>query len=143
MHIKILDRADRYHCTIELQDSDLAKMTVGDLMKRVATQSEHLRKLLIQNHPNSGKKQGFDINRMRLTIGDAKGAALSDKRVKLGDAFGKTTSGEVTLIFKDLGPQISWKLVFLIEYFGPILITAVLVVFQKQIYGESKPYNLT
>jgi very-long-chain enoyl-CoA reductase len=35
----------------------------------------------------------------------------------------------LTLIYKDLGLQISWKLVFLIEYFGPILITGILAVF--------------
>ena len=37
--------------------------------------------------------------------------------------------------------QISWKLVFLIEYFGPILITVLLMTFRKQIYGEDKPYT--
>lgn len=30
---------------------------------------------------------------------------------------------------------------FLIEYFGPILITVLLVIFQKQIYGRSKEYT--
>ena len=44
-------------------------------------------------------------------------------------------------MFKDLGRQISWKLVFLIEYFGPILITLTLIVFQKQIYGRTKAYT--
>ena len=45
------------------------------------------------------------------------------------------------MVFKDLGPQISWKAVFLIEYFGPILITAVLGLLQKQIYGKSNPFT--
>lgn len=50
-------------------------------------------------------------------------------------------AGTLHLVYKDLGLQISWKLVFLIEYFGPILITVLLVAFSKQIYGESKPYT--
>ena len=32
-------------------------------------------------------KKNFDVNRMRLTIGDAKGKALSDKRQVLSDVF--------------------------------------------------------
>lgn len=44
-------------------------------------------------------------------------------------------------MFKDLGPQISWKLVFLIEYFGPILITVFLMMFSKLIYGKSVEYS--
>ena len=44
-------------------------------------------------------------------------------------------------IFKDLGMQISWKLVFLIEYFGPIAISLLLVGFQKEIYGKIKEYS--
>jgi hypothetical protein len=67
---------------------------------------------------------------MRLTVGDAKGPALADKRITLGKFFTpEEVKGEITLIYKDLGLQISWKLVFLIEYFGPILITVILMVF--------------
>lgn len=51
------------------------------------------------------------------------------------------TEKNVTLVFKDLGPQISWTTVFLVEYFGPILITGLLVLFQKQIYGKSAPFT--
>lgn len=82
---------------------------------------------------------------MRLTLNDAKGRAMSDKRGK-ALAFlkegGEVTNKQVLLVFKDLGLQISWKLVFLIEYFGPILITACLVAFQKQIYGKTSEYTL-
>jgi very-long-chain enoyl-CoA reductase len=63
---------------------------------------------------------------------------LADKNKTLGD-YSKDSS--IRLVFKDLGRQISWTTVFLIEYFGPILITGLLAVFQKQIYGESKPFT--
>ena len=35
--------------------------------------------------------------------------------------------------------QISWTTVFLVEYFGPILITVLLVAFREQIYGRNPP----
>ena len=28
------------------------------------------------------------------------------------------------VIFKDLGPQVSWRFVFMVEYFGPMAIFA-------------------
>lgn len=83
---------------------------------------------------------------MRLTVGDAKGKAMADKRMTLDKFFTSedVKSGEaITLVFKDLGLQISWKLVFLIEYFGPMLITALFVIFQKQIYGSTFKYNMS
>lgn len=38
-----------------------------------------------------------------------------------------------TLVFKDLGPQVSWTTVFLVEYFGPILIHTIFYLFP--VYG--------
>jgi len=77
-------------------------------------------------------KQNFDINRVRLTVGNAKGRAVVDKRATLGLLF-KEEAGkdEIVLVFKDLGRQISWTTVFLVEYFGPILITGLLATFQQ------------
>jgi len=49
-------------------------------------------------------KRKFDINRMRLTVGDAKGRALSDKRSTISSFFTKEEmSKEIVLVFKDLG----------------------------------------
>jgi len=67
---------------------------------------------------------------LRLTVGDAKGRALADKRAKLSQFFTvDELKGETVLVYKDLGLQISWTVVFLVEYFGPILIACLLVVF--------------
>ena len=67
---------------------------------------------------------------MRLTVGTAKGRALTDAKAKAGDVFtAEEKKDTITLVFKDLGRQISWKLVFLIEYFGPILITGLIAAF--------------
>ena len=63
-------------------------------------------------------------------MGDAKGRAMADKHQNVNGFFTEDEKkAEITLVFKDLGAQISWKLVFLIEYFGPILITVLLVLF--------------
>ena len=68
---------------------------------------------------------------------------MSDKRMLLSKFLTpeELKEGNLKLVYKDLGLQISWKLVFLIEYFGPILITGLLIAFSKQIYGETKPYT--
>ncbi|TRY53187.1 Ubiquitin domain-containing Steroid reductase [Cryptosporidium tyzzeri] len=44
-----------------------------------------------------------------------------------------------TLYFKDLGVQISWRLVFFIEYLGPIIIFPIFYFFPTLIYGEPAP----
>lgn len=64
-----------------------------------------------------------------MTVGEQRGAALADKTKKIEEYFGSRTEKEVILYFKDLGMQISWTTVFLVEYFGPILITVVLILF--------------
>lgn len=64
---------------------------------------------------------------MRLTINEQRGVALQDKTKRLEEYLPENK--EYTLFFKDLGPQISWTTVFLVEYFGPILITVLLMLF--------------
>lgn len=85
----------------------------------------NLQKLLIKDC-EAVRKRKIGTERIRLTIGDARGPALSDKRKPISEYC---KGQEATLVFKDLGPQISWRTVFLIEYFGPILITGLLALF--------------
>ena len=42
---------------------------------------------------------------------------------------------EQVLCFKDLGMQLSWRLVYMIEYAGPLIIAPLLYYFPQQIYG--------
>ncbi|KAJ3010706.1 UNVERIFIED_CONTAM: 3-oxo-5a-steroid 4- dehydrogenase [Siphonaria sp. JEL0065] len=77
----------------------------------------------------------WDVTRQRLSTSDGKtlekGKSLAESGVKDGDA----------VIFKDLGPQIGWTTVFLIEYLGPILIHAFIFYNQKLVYGSSAPMS--
>ena len=72
------------------------------------------------------EKRKIGVERIRLTVGEARGPALSDKTKPISEYCKEP---EVTLYFKDLGMQISWTTVFLVEYFGPILITMLLIMF--------------
>jgi very-long-chain enoyl-CoA reductase len=50
----------------------------------------------------------------------------------------KELGGEkVTLVFEDLGLQLSRRLVYLIEYLGPLVIFPLLFYCPEQIYGQS------
>ncbi|CAG8459973.1 14475_t:CDS:2 [Ambispora leptoticha] len=42
-----------------------------------------------------------------------------------------------TVLFKDLGLQIGWRTVFIIEYFGPLVIHPIFYYFSTEIYGKS------
>ena len=99
MEIQVKDRKDRQLVKLSLsQDATLLE----------------LKKAFQKNY-----KSSLYPSRQWFNIGDAKGEALKDDDKKLKDQGVK--SG-VTLVFKDLGPQVSWRLVFLVEYVGPIII---------------------
>ncbi|KAI9269943.1 3-oxo-5-alpha-steroid 4-dehydrogenase-domain-containing protein [Sporodiniella umbellata] len=73
----------------------------------------------------------YTVDRQRLTT--------EDKKVLDAD---KTLSQEGikhngVIYFKDLGPQIGWRTVFLIEYGGPLLIHPLFYYLSKFIYGSS------
>ncbi|EER05998.1 synaptic glycoprotein sc2, putative [Perkinsus marinus ATCC 50983] len=82
--------------------------------------------------------------RQRLTLPlSADSAKKGSKPVALTDDSATLSSygladGDV-IVFKDLGPQISWRLVFFIEYFGPMVIFPILYYGQKHVYGAVSP----
>lgn len=80
----------------------------------------------------------LDESRLYFTVGSPKGLALKDKKKIIGDYLRDLTIEEIENVkfyLKDLGPQIAWKTVFLVEYAGPIAITLALCLFRKQVYN--------
>lgn len=63
---------------------------------------------------------------------DPKAKALKDEST-LGDL--RLQSGD-RLYLKDLGPQIGWKTVFLVEYFGPLALYLLTVARPSWMYGQ-------
>ncbi|BGP56307.1 hypothetical protein JCM8202_005294 [Rhodotorula sphaerocarpa] len=101
----------RFPLTVELASADA---TVRDLKQQI----QHRAKL--------------QMARQRITTLDKK-LALDDDDQKLVDAG--VASGD-RLEIKDLGPQIAWKTVFLIEYFGPLFIHPLFYYGSQLIYRQ-------
>ncbi|KAJ2965032.1 hypothetical protein NQZ79_g103 [Umbelopsis isabellina] len=73
----------------------------------------------------------FYPDRQRLTTEDKKALNLDQTLAEQGLIDGSV------VIFKDLGPQIGWRTVFLIEYGGPLLIHPLFYYLQKLIYHDN------
>ncbi|KAI9596889.1 3-oxo-5-alpha-steroid 4-dehydrogenase-domain-containing protein [Syncephalis fuscata] len=89
-------RSSRFPLTLEL-GGNAETITVDDLRQAIHKQ-------LPKYYP---ARQRLTIETKVLEVGQS----LSKYDVKDGD----------TITFKDLGPQISWRLVFIVEYFGPLV----------------------
>ncbi|GAA5999672.1 trans-2-enoyl-CoA reductase (NADPH) TSC13 [Rhodotorula paludigena] len=100
----------RFPITLELAQ---AAPTVADLKSAIAAKAK------------------VNVHRQRLTTADRK--ALDDDDKPLSD-FG-VKSGDA-LEFKDLGPQVAWKTVFLTEYFGPLFIHPAFYFGSKLFYRQ-------
>ncbi|KFG82857.1 steroid alpha reductase family protein [Metarhizium anisopliae] len=77
-----------------------------------------------------------DFNRIGIYDPTTK-KTLKNRKARLADEPNVSAANEV--LVKDLGPQISWRTVFVIEYFGPILFHALVVAARPYIYknGDS------
>ncbi|KAF7618881.1 hypothetical protein AFLA_000527 [Aspergillus flavus NRRL3357] len=65
---------------------------------------------------------GSSIHRLRITKGSDRSVVPNSKETKVDDTGLKERS---VVHVKDLGPQIGWRTVFIIEYFGPLVIPAL------------------
>lgn len=75
----------------------------------------------------------FKSERQWFTVDTAQGEPLKKDKMRLKD-LGKET---VTLVFKDLGPQMSWRLVYFLEYLGPLLIFSAYFYCPEWFWGRS------
>jgi len=84
-------------------------------------------------------KANVSVARQRLTLpsNDDKARPVAlDADKKLSD-YGLTT--DCKIVFKDLGPQISWRMVFVLEYLGPMLLYPIFYLQPWWIYGSDLP----
>jgi very-long-chain enoyl-CoA reductase len=82
------------------------------------------------------------IHRQSFKFGDAKNPTRLDDDGKTLKSYG-VTSG-TSLSFKDLGPQIGYRTVFLIEYLGPLIFMALYAIRPAIVFGKDakeQPYN--
>ncbi|CAG8558456.1 9210_t:CDS:2 [Paraglomus occultum] len=77
----------------------------------------------------------FYPERQRLTYNDQ---VLDDRKKRLSDYGIKS---EDKILFKDLGPQVAWRTVFLIEYLGPLVIHPIFYYGSRWIYGEEVEHS--
>ncbi|CAH2351800.1 very-long-chain enoyl-CoA reductase [[Candida] railenensis] len=78
----------------------------------------------------SEANRNISIDRLRVTIKDVGSRKVSqiplDPKISIAESAGiPDDAQEITLYVKDLGPQIAWRTVFLVEYLGPLLIHPV------------------
>ncbi|KAH3910200.1 hypothetical protein HBI56_078660 [Parastagonospora nodorum] len=78
------------------------------------------------------KASKFDIHRLRVTKGSDGAAIPNGSDVKVHDTGVRNKSA---IDVKDLGPQISWQTVFIVEYLGPLLIHPLMYLARPILYN--------
>ncbi|SCU82952.1 LANO_0B07932g1_1 [Lachancea nothofagi CBS 11611] len=68
----------------------------------------------------SAKNKNINTNRIRLTI------LKEDKQIPITSDHAFEDLSTVQLFAKDIGPQISWRFVFCMEYLGPIILHSLM-----------------
>ena len=76
----------------------------------------------------------YSVHRLRITKG-SDGSAISSSPSTTVISTG--LRNQSTIYIKDLGPQISWLTVFIIEYLGPLLIHPIFYYLRPYIFGKS------
>lgn len=122
MELKIISRSGKELGTFNLSE----KSTVLDLKKKF---NEKCKNYIVKQ---------YTPDRQRFCIKNESGPVLSDDSSSLSSML----KDERTICFKDLGYQLSWRMVYIIEYAGPLLIAPLLYYFPEKIYGYYAPKTL-
>jgi len=118
MNIEVKTRSGKSLASVSLP----ANATVDDL------------KLAFKKH-----QPQYPLERQRFTTEPVGGVALQNgKRLSDYPQIRDTS----TVYFKDLGPQIAWRTVFLVEYFGPLFVYLLFYSGQETIYHSTTPHTL-
>ncbi|KAF8852893.1 steroid alpha reductase-like protein [Acephala macrosclerotiorum] len=110
-------------------------------IKKLPTSIEVTDKTTVQDVKNQLAKQAGGIDPERLGLFDPeKKKILKDRRAFVSQH--QDVMGGKEILVKDLGPQISWKTVFIIEYLGPILIHLITpLLLRPYIYSSAPPLS--
>jgi very-long-chain enoyl-CoA reductase len=83
----------------------------------------------------------FSIHRLRITKGSDGSLLQNSKDTSINSTGLRDQS---TIFVKDLGPQISWRTVFIVEYLGPLLIHPLVYALRPYVYpsASSQPSQL-
>ncbi|KAG9239993.1 steroid alpha reductase-like protein [Calycina marina] len=84
-------------------------------------------------------RQANNMDHNRLGLYDAKKKILRDRRALIRK--NKDVFDAQEIFVKDLGPQISWLTVFVIEYAGPIVIHLLFLPLRKYLYSSNPPLS--
>lgn len=87
-----------------------------------------------QLYEDLAKKSNFSIHQLRITKGSDGHAINNTKDVTVHSTGVRDQS---TIYVKDLGPQIGWRTVFVIEYAGPIIIHPLVYALRPYIYSSA------
>ncbi|CCF75277.1 enoyl reductase [Babesia microti strain RI] len=102
----------RCHNGVFIDRLDLPDDATGDTLRKIFYSKYH-----------------YYPERQKWTLNSANGTLLEDKPLSsLG------VKDDSTLFFKDLGVQVSWRMVFCLEYMGPLLIFPCLYFFPSIFY---------
>ncbi|KAK5944171.1 3-oxo-5a-steroid 4- dehydrogenase [Knufia obscura] len=82
------------------------------------------------------KRTKYSIHQLRITKG-SDGSVINN--VKDTSVHATGVRDQSTIYVKDLGPQISWRTVFIIEYAGPVFIHPIIYALRPYIYSNAPP----
>ena len=123
MELRIVSRSGKEMVTLTLTE----KSTLNDLKQKF---HEKCKIYLVRQ---------YSPDRQRFCLKSATGPAINDNSVPLISLL----KDERVVCFKDLGLQLSWRLVYIIEYAGPLIIAPLLYIFPEKIYGYYSPKTWT
>ncbi|EGC39010.1 hypothetical protein DICPUDRAFT_52983 [Dictyostelium purpureum] len=88
----------------------------------------------LKNQVKSKTKRSID--RIRLSIPKSGSSNLFEGLTNNKDLVSKFVGNDGTIYYKDLGPQISWTLVFVCEYAGPLFVYPLFYFLPSIFYGS-------
>lgn len=91
-------------------------------------------------HEKVASNSNLPVSQIKLSVLESDGKYKPiDSDKTLNEVFdAQSLLGEVVLYAKDLGLQIAWKTVFIIEYLGPIVIHALFYFVTSYVFGVNK-----